>query len=184
MADARSAVRRHWKGLITAVVALWLLGAVAVVFLHGLGSATRSGAAEAKAAQYQRYLGRGWFPLEVDQLAAATATTPETFIGLNYSSGRTSTIHPDPSWRVLRLRLAPIPCPDGSAQSIVVRQGAARLARLTPPVAWRTYTVSLPTPGRPVTLNYGCVTAQEAPGRGLQTARQLAVLLAGVSGAG
>ncbi|MGH8995712.1 MAG: hypothetical protein ACRDYB_06735 [Acidimicrobiales bacterium] len=183
MADG-AATRHHWKGLATLAVALWLVGAVAVVFFHGLGSATRSGSAEAKAAQYQRYLGPGWFPLEVDQLAPATATTPETFIGLNYSSGRASTIRPDPSWRVLRLRLAPIPCPGGGAQSIVVRQGADRLARLTPPVAWATYSVSLTSPGRPVTLTYGCVTAQQAPGRGLQTARHLAVLLAGVSGLG
>jgi hypothetical protein len=184
MADAGSAVRRHWKGLVTAAVTLWLLGAVAAVFFHGLGDATRSGAAEARAAQYQRYLGRGWFPLEVDQLAPATATAPETFIGLNYSSGPASTIRPDPSWKVLRLRLAPIPCPGGGAQSIVVRQGADRLARLTPPVAWATYSVPLASPGRPVTLTYGCVTAQQAPGRGLQTARHLAVLVAGVSGTG
>ena len=175
-------VRRHWKGLVAALVALWLLGAVAVEFFDGLGAATRSGAAEARAVQYQHYLGRGWLPPEVEELAPATATTPEVYIGLNYSNGRTSTIEPDPTWRVLRLRLAPLPCQDGHGQSIVVRQGARRLIRLTPPVVWATYSVSLATPGQPVTLTYGCLRDQRESSLGPRAVRHLAILLAGVSG--
>jgi hypothetical protein len=182
MTGLRVAVRRHWKGLVAALVALWLLGAVAVEFFDGLGTATHSGAAAAHAAEYQRYLGRGWLPPEVEELAPATATTPETFIGLNYSNGRTSTIDPDPTWRVLRLRLAPIPCRDGRDQSIAVSQGTGQMIRLTPPVAWATYSVPLATPGHPVTLTYRCVTDQPEASLGPRAVRHLAILLAGVSG--
>ncbi len=179
-AESSVAPTRRWPRLVFLVVTLWLVGAVLVVFFGGLSSAERSGALEQRAARYQQYLRSGWYPLEVDPLVSGTTQTG--WIALNDSRGKVSTIDPDPAWRTMTLRIAPIPCADGAGQSIEITQGATLLRRLAPPVLWASYTVRLTHPGRPVTLRYGCVIGQPAPGRGLQGARQLAILLGGISG--
>ncbi len=172
-----------WRRIAFVVVTAWLLAAVLVVFFHGLGPATQSGSVEQQGARYQQYLGRGWYPLEVDPFTP-TASDPAHWIAVNFSAGPTSTIDPAPSWRRLTLRLAAIPCANGAAQTIQVRQGSTALRRLAPSAAWASYAIMLAHPDRPVTLHYSCVISQQAPGRGLQNARHLAVLLGGVSGSG
>ncbi len=178
----RASTGLHWRRAAFAVLSVWLLVAVLVVFFRGLGSAEQSGSVEQRAAQYQRYLGHGWYPLEVDPFTP-TATDHARYIAINYSAGGRSTILPAPGWRRLTLRLAPIPCADGAPQRIEVAEGGSILGRLSPPLRWASYRFALARGGGPVTLRYSCVIAQQAPGRGLQSARYLAILLGAVSGA-
>jgi hypothetical protein len=173
---------RRRKTQVFVVVTVWLCVAIAVVFFRGLGQAERSGAAEQIAAQYQQDLGSGWFGLEVDPLAPIPPSTEPGWLGLNYSSGTVSTVRPPHSWSAVRLRLAPIGCTTKQPLSIAVRQGATELGSLTPGAGWRWYTIRLTRRAQPITLHYSCVTVQQAPGRGLQSARRLAVLLSGVEG--
>jgi len=177
-----SAPVRRWRTLVFVVITVWLCVAIAVVFFRGLGQAERSGAAEHVAAQYQQYLGPGWFPLEVDPLAPVPPSSEPGWLGLNYSSGTVSTVRPPHSWSTVRLRLAPIGCANKQPLSIDVRQEATELGSFTPGAGWRWYSFRLNRRARPITLHYSCVTVQQAPGRGLQSARRLAVLLSGVEG--
>ncbi len=179
----RASTGQRWRRAVFVVITAWLVLAVLVVFFHGLGAAEQSGSVEARGAQYQRFLGRGWYPLEVDPFTP-TAADRAPYIAINYSAGGRSTILPAPGWRRLTLRLAPIPCASGAPQRIEVRQGTAVLGTLTPPVAWASYSFTLAQRGQAVTLRYGCVVSEEAPGRGLQSARYLAILLGGVIGTG
>ena len=168
-------LRGHWRTATFVVITLWLCAAVAVILVRGFPNAERSGTAEERAAQYQHYLGHGWFPLQLAPLSTAPG-----WLGLNYSSGTVSTIHPAPSWRTLRVRLAPIGCGGGQAFSIAVRQDDHELGVIAPPAGWTWFTISLFQRAAPVTFHYSCVAVQQSP-VGLARAR-LAVLLSGVSG--
>ena len=167
-------LRLRWRPTVFGLITLWLCAAIAVVFVHELPNAERSGSAEELAAHYQQYLGSGWFPLEI-----APLSTPPGWLGLNYSSGTVSTVRPAPSWRSLRLRLAPVGCAHGQSFSISVRQGNHILKTITPPAGWTWFTISLFEKAEPVTLHYSCVVVQPAP-TGPQRA-QLAVLLSGLT---
>jgi hypothetical protein len=157
-------------------ITLWLCVAITVVFVRGFPNAERSGTAEELAARYQRYLGPGWFPLEVAPLSTAPG-----WLGLNYSRGTVSTIRPAASWTSLRVRLAPIGCAHGQPFSIAVRQGDHKLEAIMPPTGWSWFTIALFEKAQPVTLHYSCVTVQPAPIGTLEHA-QLAVLLSGLTG--
>ena len=174
-------LRRRWRRAVFLIITAWLCGAIAVVFFRGLGDAERSGAAESLAAQYQRYLGPGWYPLEVDQLGATTKGAAPGWLGLNPSRGSMSTIMPTRGWTTLRLRLAPVGCSDHPTLSVVARQGASVLKTFTPAPGWFWYSLRIDGPA-PVTLHYSCLTIEQSPGQGLQSARRIAVLLSGVAG--
>src|SRR5579875_3102891 len=107
---------------------------------------------------------------------------PARWIALNESRGPVSAIDPARWWRAMTLRLAPVPCHGDRPQAVEVRQGMLVLARWTLPLAWASYTVTLRAPGRPVTLHYRCTVGVSAPGRGLRSARELAILLGGLEG--
>ncbi len=172
---ARSRRRLRPGAAVFVMCTAWMLG-----FVHGLGPAEQAGTVEQRAAAYQRYLGSGWYPLEVDPLASAHG--PTRWIALNESRGPVSAIDPARWWRAMTLRLAPVPCHGDRPQAVEVRQGMLVLARWTLPLAWASYTVTLRAPGRPVTLHYRCTVGVSAPGRGLRSARELAILLGGLEG--
>lgn len=166
--------RRRWRTVLFVLITLWLCAVVAVVLTRGLPNAERSGTAEELAAQYQRYLGKGWFPLELAPLPSGPR-----WLGLNYSSGTSSTIRPARSWASLRLRLAPVGCRGDQPLTIRVDQGAHALKAIVPPAGWTWVTVPLFERAAPVTLHYSCVSVQQSPvGAGRA---QLAVLLSGVT---
>jgi len=167
--------RERWRTVAFVLVTLWLCVTFVVVFVRGFPNAERSGTAEEAAAQYQQYLGRGWFPLQLAPLSTAPG-----WLGLNYSSGTVSTIRPAPSWTSLRVRLAPIGCPHRQPFTVAVLQGDRTLEAITPPAGWSWFTIPLSAKGAPVSLHYSCVRAQQAP-VGPERA-DLAILLSGLTG--
>jgi hypothetical protein len=164
------------------VATLWIVAAVLVVFFDGLGPARRRGDAEGVAAQYQPYLGAGWYPLEVDQLPPVAGSAQPAWIGLNYSRGSTSTLTVPRDWRRLSLRLAPVTCTNGTLPAVALRQGTTALGHLTLTPGWSWYSLRVSGRARDVSLHYSCVLTQRTPGLGLQEARTLAVAIAGIRG--
>lgn len=177
-----SLVRTRWRTLVFVAITLWLCGSVTVILFQGLGSARRSGAAEEVAAEYQHYLGRGWYPLEVEELTPPSVSQPAGWLGLNYSSGSDSTVLPAPDWRELELRLDPLVCSSGSPPTVTVRQEGGPLGKLVLAGGWHWYRIGLSHAGRPVTLTYSCILVQQSPGLGLQAARHLAIAVSGIRG--
>jgi hypothetical protein len=174
--------RTGWGRLVFLVATLWIVAAVLVVFFDGLGPARRRGDAEGVAAQYQPYLGAGWYPLEVDQLPPVAGSAQPAWIGLNYSRGSTSTLTVPRDWRRLSLRLAPVTCTNGTLPAVALRQGTTALGHLTLTPGWSWYSLRVSGRARDVSLHYSCVLTQRTPGLGLQEARTLAVAIAGIRG--
>ena len=170
-----------WRRIAFLLLAVWISVSVLVIFFRGLPEAKLEGSAEQTAAQFQPYLGSGWYPLEVDSYNSATKPTHLEWIGINLSSGKRSTLKVPSDWRVLSLRLLPV-CANGQRQRLVVTQGSRTLRVVTLPYQWAWYTIHLGSTDATVVLQYACVSAQPVPGRGLRAARQIAVVVAGIQG--
>jgi hypothetical protein len=179
-----SSVRRDrltWKRIAFLVIAVWIAVSTLVIFFRGFDDANLRGSAEQAAAQYQHFLGRGWYPLEVDPFASQSRPT-QSWIGINYSRGTSSIIGVATTWQQVRLRLSPVACANGAVQRLRITQGTKSLGQFAMPDGWAWYSIRLKSHTDVVTLHYSCTLSQPVGGLGLQGARVIAVALAGVQG--